>query len=69
MKKPLFWLYQLYVWPVFVPLVVVLTLLFSTLTVVFAWLVNPHFASRVFASTWARLCAWLTPIGVTVEGA
>lgn len=69
MKKLLFWPYQLYVWPIFLPLVAVLTLLFSSLTVVFAWLVNPNFASRVFAGTWARLCAWATPIGVTVEGA
>ena len=69
MKKILFWPYQLYAWLIFLPLVTVLTLLFSMLTVIFAGLVNPTFASRVFASTWARLCAWCTPIGVTVEGA
>ncbi|MGD2128682.1 MAG: lysophospholipid acyltransferase family protein [Lysobacterales bacterium] len=69
MKKILFWPYQLYAWLIFLPLVTVLTLLFSMLTVIFAGLVNPNFASRVFASTWARLCAWCTPIGVTVEGA
>jgi 1-acyl-sn-glycerol-3-phosphate acyltransferase len=69
MKKLLFWVYQLYVWPLFLPLVAVLTLVFSTLTVIFAWLVNPAWASRVFAATWARLCAWATPIAVTVEGA
>jgi len=69
MKKILFWPYQVYAWLVFLPLVVLLTLLFSLLTVIFSSLVNPHFASRVFASTWARLCAWITPIRVTVEGA
>jgi 1-acyl-sn-glycerol-3-phosphate acyltransferase len=46
----------------------VLTVLFSLLTVIFASLVNPHFASRVFAVTWAQLLAWLTPIRVKVEG-
>ena len=69
MKNILFWPYQLYVWLVFLPLVAILTVLFSTLTVIFAWLVNPHFASRVFATTWARMLGFLTPIQVTVEGA
>jgi 1-acyl-sn-glycerol-3-phosphate acyltransferase len=68
MKKILFWPYQLYVWLIFAPLVMVLTVLFSTLTVIFAALVNPHFASRVFAANWAKSLAWLTPISVTVEG-
>ena len=69
MKKILFWPYQVYVWLVFFPLAGILTALFSTLTVIFAALVNPHFASRVFAVTWARWLAWLTPIRVDVEGA
>jgi 1-acyl-sn-glycerol-3-phosphate acyltransferase len=69
MKSILFWPYQIYVWLIFLPLVALLTLVFSTLTVVFAWLVSPHFASRVFAATWARICAFLTPMQVTVEGA
>jgi len=69
MKSILFWPYQLYVWLIFLPLVALLTLVFSTLTIVFAWLVSPHFASRVFAATWARVCAFLTPMRVTVEGA
>jgi 1-acyl-sn-glycerol-3-phosphate acyltransferase len=56
-------------WLIFVPLAVLITVVFSTLTVIFAWLVNPAFASRVFATTWARLVALLTPIRVTVEGA
>jgi 1-acyl-sn-glycerol-3-phosphate acyltransferase len=69
MKKFLFWPYQLYAWLVFLPIVAVLTLIFSVLTVIFAALVSPKFASRTFAVTWARLAAWLTPIRVTVEGA
>ena len=69
MKRILFWPYQLYAWLIFIPLVALLTLVFSTLTIVSAALVNPHFASRVFAVTWARLAAFLTPIRVDVEGA
>jgi 1-acyl-sn-glycerol-3-phosphate acyltransferase len=56
-------------WLVFVPLLIVITVVFSSLTIVFSYLVNPAFASRVFAVTWARLLAFLTPITVTVEGA
>lgn len=68
MKKILFWPYQVYLWLIFVPLAICLTLLFSILTVIFSALVNPEFASRVFAGTWARVVAWLTPIRVQVEG-
>jgi 1-acyl-sn-glycerol-3-phosphate acyltransferase len=68
MKRILFWPYQLYAWLIFLPLVAILTLLFSTLTVLFAWWVSPHFASRVFAATWARVLSFLTPMPVTVEG-
>ena len=67
MKKFLFWPYQVYVWLIFLPLAICLTLLFSILTVIFAWLVNPDFASRVFAVTWARVIALLTPIQVQVD--
>ncbi len=69
MKKLLYWLYQPWAWLVFMPLVALLTLLFSALTALFATLVNARFAGRYFAVTWARLLAWLTPMRVRVEGA
>jgi len=69
MKSILFWPYQIYAWLVFLPLVAVLTLFFSSCTVAAAWLVNSNFASRVFGSTWARVLARLTPVRVVVEGA
>ena len=68
MKKILFWPYQLYVWLIFVPLIVVLTMFFSLGAVVSSILVNPNFGSRVFGATWARTLGLLTPIAVTVEG-
>jgi len=68
-RKILFWPYQIYVWLIFFPLLVILTAVFSTLTVVFSYLVNPHFASRVFGATWAKCCGWLTPISVEIQGA
>jgi 1-acyl-sn-glycerol-3-phosphate acyltransferase len=63
-----FWLYQIYAWLIFFPLVIILTLLFSALTIIFAALVNPEWASRVFAATWGKLLALLTPVFVTVVG-
>lgn len=69
MKSVLFWPYQIYVWLVFLPLVAIITLVASTLSVLFAILVNPNWASRNIAARWARVLARLTPIGVTIEGA
>lgn len=69
MKAAAFWLYQVYAWLVFFPLVIILTLLFSALTISFATLVNPEWASRVFAATWGKTLALLTPVRVHVEGA
>jgi 1-acyl-sn-glycerol-3-phosphate acyltransferase len=68
MKKVLFWLYQIYAWLVLFPMVILATLVFSTLAVIFATLVNPDWASRVFAVTWAKMLGWLTPLRVVVEG-
>jgi len=68
MRSVLFWPYQIYAWLIFLPVVAVLTLLFSTLTILFATLISPRFASRVFATTWARIVSLLTPMWVTVEG-
>lgn len=68
MKRVLFWLYQIYAWLVFIPLAIVLTLLCSMLTVIFATLVNPKWASAVFAVAWGKALAYLTPVSVTVEG-
>jgi 1-acyl-sn-glycerol-3-phosphate acyltransferase len=69
MRKFLFWPYQLYAILVFYPLVIVLTVFFSLCTVIGAGLVNPSWASRTFAVTWAKMLGWLTPIRVNVEGA
>ena len=69
MKKHLYWPYQVYVWLIVFPLAGIFTVFFSTCTIIAAALVNPHFASRVFAVTWAKCCAWIIPVRVRVEGA
>ncbi len=46
-----------------------MSLVAGLLTALFATLVNPHFASRVFGVRWARVLARLTPMTVSVRGA
>jgi 1-acyl-sn-glycerol-3-phosphate acyltransferase len=67
-RKYLFWPYQVYMWLIFVPLACVITAVMSFGAVLSAALVSPAFAWGVFAATWARSVAFLTPIRVTVEG-
>ena len=69
MKKFLFWPYQLYAWLIFLPLAVLITLAAGWVVVLVSWLISPRFASRYFASSWARVLAFLLPMRVTVEGA
>ena len=69
MKHILFWLYQLYAWLFFFPLVLILTFTTGWLVVIIAWLVNPRFANRYVVRNWAKFLAHLTPMPVTVEGA
>ena len=67
-KKILFWPYQLYVWLILLPFIALWSLFMGGLAVVVAMAVSQSFSSRVVARSWARVCAWLTPIFVTVEG-
>lgn len=64
----LFWLYQPYAWLVLIPAVIVLTLVFSLLTIVASMLVNSSFAGSTFPVVWARIIGRLTPMAVTVNG-
>lgn len=64
----LYWLYQPYAWLVFAPVAILLTLLFSLLTIVASILINSSFAGSTFPVVWARLVARLTPMAVTVNG-
>ena len=68
MKSIFFWPYQVYLWLVFFPVAIALTLLFGALTAIFSALISARFASATFAVTWARVLAALTPIWVTVHG-
>ena len=55
MKRIAFWLYQVYVWLVFYPVGVLLTLMAGWMTVLVAIVWSPEAASRYIASTWGKL--------------
>ncbi len=69
MKRFAFWLYQVYVFLIFTPLGLLFTLAAGWITVLVAMIWSPRVASRTIAANWARLLCWMTPVGVTVEGA
>ena len=69
MKRIAFWLYQVYVWLVFYPIGLLLTLLAGWTTVLVSMIANPRIASRYVAANWGKLMCWLTPVWVTVDGA
>jgi len=69
LHKILFWLYQPYAWLVFIPISIVLTLLFSLFTIIASALINSSFAGSTFPVWWARIVGRLTPMAVTVNGA
>ena len=69
MKSALFYLYQLYVWLVLMPVALVLTLVCGWLAVLAAAIWGPEAASRNIAPRWGRIICWLTPARVIVEGA
>lgn len=64
----LYWLYQPYAWLIFIPVAVMLTLLFSLLTIISSILINSSFAGSTFPVIWARIVARLIPMAITVNG-
>lgn len=61
-------LYPLYQWLVYVPLVVLATLIGALLAVPLALVVSPRLANLWVAVPWGRVLAWLVPVRVSVEG-
>lgn len=69
MKRIAIWLYQIYVWLIFYPVGLLVTMTFGWTTVIVSMIWTPRIASRYIAATWARVISWMTPVRVTVEGA
>jgi 1-acyl-sn-glycerol-3-phosphate acyltransferase len=63
----LVWLYQLYKWPVYMPLMLVNSIVCATLAALFAIVVSPR-AGSFWGMMWAKITCWLTPVFVKVHG-
>ena len=66
-NRLLFWLYQPYKWLVFLPLMLVNSIINATLAAAFSLLVSPR-AGSYFGSLWGRITCWITPVRVFVRG-
>jgi 1-acyl-sn-glycerol-3-phosphate acyltransferase len=62
-----FWLYQPYKWLVFLPLMLVNSIVCALLAALFAIFVSPR-AGSFWGMAWARITCWLTPIRLEVQG-
>jgi 1-acyl-sn-glycerol-3-phosphate acyltransferase len=62
-----YWLYQLYKWPVYLPLMLVNSIICATLAALFAIIVSPR-AGSFWGSMWAKITCWFTPVFVRVHG-
>jgi 1-acyl-sn-glycerol-3-phosphate acyltransferase len=61
-------LYRLYRALVLLPVMFVMTLVIGFLTVILVFFFKPRTVSRLCGVSWARICAFLTPMGVEVRG-
>ncbi len=68
MSRRFHWLYAPWQWLIFVPLVVILTVLGAALAIPLSMIAGPGVASRTVAANWARLVTWLAPARVRVRG-
>ena len=69
MKRIGIWLYQVYIWLIFYPVGLLITMMAGWTTMLVAAIWSPRIASRYIAATWGRIICWMTPVRVTVEGA
>ena len=69
-SSPSIWLriYPLWLWLVYVPLAVVVTLVSAVLAVPIALLVSPRLANLYVAANWGRMLTCMVPVKVEIEG-
>ncbi len=68
MKKILYILYAPYKWLVYVPFLILSTMLFGTLAVILAVVAGPKISSLIGGTWWSRLNSYMTPMIVKVTG-
>ncbi len=65
----IYWLpYQLYKWLIVIPVLLLSTAILGGIIILFCFVGLANFASRVFATLWARLNALITLMAVSIEG-
>lgn len=62
-----YWLYQPYKWLVFLPLMIVASIVFAILSALLALIISPR-VGNFTGHCWARVACWLTPVLAFVEG-
>jgi len=62
-----YWLYQPYKWLIFLPLMLVASIVFALLSALLALAVSPR-AGNYTGHCWARIACWLTPVLAFVKG-
>ena len=62
-----YWLYQPYKWLVFVPLMLVNSIVCAVFAALFAIFISPR-AGSFWGMAWARITCWLTPVLLKVQG-
>ncbi len=67
-RSPWLALYPLWQWLVYVPIVVLATLIGALLAVPLSLLVSPRLANLYVAVPWCHVLAWCAPVRVVVEG-
>ncbi len=63
-----FWIYQIYVWAIVLPLLILSTIFFVSLGVMFVILFDDKVANRTTGVWWARFNSYITPMCVKVIG-
>jgi 1-acyl-sn-glycerol-3-phosphate acyltransferase len=68
LRKILFIFYQPYKWLVYVPFLIVSTLVFGAIATILSTLINQKIGSFIGGAVWARLNGYMTPLFVKVIG-
>lgn len=63
-----FWIYQIYMWLIVIPLIILSTIFFVCLGVIAVILFDDKVANRTTGVWWARFNSYITPMRVTVVG-
>ena len=67
-RKFLILLYQPYKWLIYLPFLVINTLIFAFLAFIFSVIINPRVGSYIGGVLWSKLNTFLVPVLVKVEG-